>query len=154
MDFILLGDCCVKTFILCVTLLLPMPSHCSVFTQGNITVRYIFVCRENIDLTHQSQAKGRGGCCGIWTTILLAFDRGSRQQDMDSLKVSLSFLKMESRREDRCKREREREHLEKRDPCQTLRQHEGTGKSPEAGLRTHTQTDLHTCVHTNGNAHA
>lgn len=43
---------------------------------------------------------------------MLACDRGSRQQDMESLKVSFSFLKMESQREGgHKKKERERDRM-------------------------------------------
>ncbi len=40
--------------------------------------------------------------------VVLAFDRGSRQQDMESLKVSFSSLKMESQREGRCKKKKKK----------------------------------------------
>lgn len=64
----------------------------------------MFVCRENISLTHQLQREGKG--VGIWAVSVLAFDRGSRQQDMESLKVSFSSLKMESQREGRRKKKK------------------------------------------------
>lgn len=45
--------------------------------------------------------------------VVLAFDRGSRQQDMESLKVSFSSLKMESQKRGRLlkKKKRERDRM-------------------------------------------
>lgn len=51
-------------------------------------------------LSYSSLTKEREGG-GIWAMVVLAIDRGSRQQDMETLKVSFSSLKMESQREGR-----------------------------------------------------
>lgn len=107
----------------------------------------MFVCRENISLTHQLQREGKG--VGIWAVSVLAFDRGSRQQDMESLKVSFSSLKMEIQREGRRKKKKERERQDggniwrnktSAKPCDNM-------KGLEILLReawTHTLTQSHT----------
>ena len=50
---------------------------------------------------------GRKG--GTWATVTPAFERGSRQQDVESLNVNFSSLKMEIQRVGRHIKKRERE---------------------------------------------